>query len=692
MKKTTKMTSLSKNHLMLQILSILPSSEKAALTISDIAERIEDEFIVARPSDDAVRDNLKRLKVFTNEHAKKYGILKEVRVAPKNYDSDQNPNKMHPKGYFLYKEETLSQGEYLVLLGLVRGDRTLNSDLSRKLINKLKEKVSSNSRASLGLLQDTVCENNAAVKLDEYYEVFYSAMMYLKKVTFKTREFRDDKAFTTNEEIITFSPYHLTTAHGKHYVIGVEDNKSLISSFRFDLIADVKITSESFTVNPSDRAKNIKDYLSQHPLMYNGDWVGVKLRVHRDALLDVRDTFGDISPRKDGSYTSNDYYLLDVKATEEDVFRWAMLNTDKVEVLSPQKLRLRLVRATDCAKKQYLQTDEDFYFAQIAMAKESIKSAKVHNRNSSVMVLEDVDLEQIKHKEHEILDVNKAVFLKCHLTDISFLPKSKNLNGFYTEENDIKDYSPLGEVINLTDIVISQATIENLDFLIGCKRLRNLTLHRVRIKNSDSIYRTFSPQLDKLQLSSNSTIDIERFKLANPSTNIFVTNSCDKPRMPVFYNEKYYKSIQCNVMYPYNTIINSITTAMNKMGFSDKKQREIEAKITKDKEIERKIFENINSCEDKVKNIFDLYFNRSISIYDIACELNDSMFNIINIIEDAANTRFQDLICATIEKYCYTDPYQKEAITKQMSIKSEHNYEKMQNKIKSAKKRTDIVF
>jgi hypothetical protein len=44
------------------------------------------------------------------------------------------------------------------------------------------------------------------------------------------------------------------------------------------------------------------------------------------------------------------------------------------------------------------------------MAKESIKSAKVHNRNSSVMVLEDVDLEQIKHKEHEILDAKVSKF------------------------------------------------------------------------------------------------------------------------------------------------------------------------------------------------------------------------------------------------------------------------------------------
>ena len=626
---------MEKGFLMTHIMSVLPTSKDSALTIEEIIEAITTKFRgdyldnngdVKKPSKDAVRDNLDRIEAICNSPGQeRFGTLKD------DVRKQGDDPRSHPKAYYLNDIDGFTDGQCAVLLSLILGDNTLGKNLSGKLIGIVSSKMTPTAKKSLGIMNSGVKFNEENFKLDVYYDVLLQAIHEGKKVKFQKQKFRsssDKCTFFPSGLDISFSPYHLTSAHGKHFVIGLIDGEQKLSHFRLDAITQPKKSRDSVVTIPG--AFDVNAYIAEHPYMKNTDYsTRIEFIIHEDALLDARDAFGEILPRRIDTEDRKGYYKLAVKATKEDVFRWAMINADKVEVVAPSDLRLRLVQATHKASSVYLTTDEDFYFINVENGRNSAYEYESGKTKSSKMEFMDIDFSKLKHKLHKEIDVRELSFIRCEISDISYLAGKKNLRKFYSEKNPIADYSPLCEAEGLTEITIlefpnhkmANAPKIDLSFVNKCKALRAITLGYDAEEN-DGLYDHRIPQLDCIRLKWGSEIDVERYKKANPLTKIEVRN-VDEPLYLYDADADVHKKVDTS-NYPINIIMDT-----RHYGYKKGDERKAyDEELAKFDGLSKKLISAINSLRDDEKNVINGIFKEGKSIYELACELDVTLGNV----------------------------------------------------------------
>jgi predicted DNA-binding transcriptional regulator YafY len=150
------------------------------------------------------------------------------------------------------------------------------------------------------------------------------------------------------------TPYQMVATNGRYYLVCSMDKYDTLGNYRVDRITNIQITSKP--AKPKSKVKGMEHgfdlpkHMAEHIYMFHGDSVRVKFRAPIDTITDIVDWFGldfDIKQADD------EHVNITVLVNEHAMFHWAMQYGPVVEVLSPKRLRERIIKAVDVMATKY---------------------------------------------------------------------------------------------------------------------------------------------------------------------------------------------------------------------------------------------------------------------------------------------------------------------------------------------------
>ncbi len=196
-------------------------------------------------------------------------------------------------------------------------------------------------------------------------ELLDEAITRGRKVSFSYLEYGTDKKQhrklredgSVREYIV--SPYQMAAKEGRYYLICNYDKYDDISNYRVDRITDVKLLEEPVkpfeTLAGADgRRLDLAKYMAEHIYMYSSGNTPVKLRVSREWVGEVIDTFGmDVR----FSEETDEWVTVTARVNEMAVKQFAKSYAPDVMVLEPEKLREEIKNEAERTLKAYSEGD-----------------------------------------------------------------------------------------------------------------------------------------------------------------------------------------------------------------------------------------------------------------------------------------------------------------------------------------------
>lgn len=318
---------------------MMGTAESKQLSLLRILQILETESDEAHPmTQGEIADRLERGYGITVERkaiGRKLSLLGEA-----GYDVRRKGND----GFYLAERE-FTDGELRLLMDGVLSCRSIPERYAREMADKLREMGGPVLRKETKGLRAAGTYHTDRREVFLTVETLGSAVCAERKVRFR---------YIASEAAgeIAVSPYHLTAAGGGYYLIGKADGAECAESYRLDLMTDVRQTDE-----PREQLSGTRygcpapdEYVREHPFMLGGAAVNVVARAEVRLLGEMTEYFGGgFSSVPDGGGPAT----VRVRCGEEDFFRWAMMNCDGVEVLSPRSLRERICGCAEAAAKRY---------------------------------------------------------------------------------------------------------------------------------------------------------------------------------------------------------------------------------------------------------------------------------------------------------------------------------------------------
>jgi predicted DNA-binding transcriptional regulator YafY len=243
------------------------------------------------------------------------------------------------KGYFLRTRE-FEDCEIRFLIDSVATSKSIPNQQRKGLIEKLMKLSSKNFKCALKDIQFLSDDFTQNPDLFFNIELVDEAISTGRQIMLSSCNFGTDKKLHSNYNGRTFlvNPYKMVVQNQKYYLICNYDGREGLTHIRLDRMTNVSIAMES-SVKPLNQ--NLSGYINEHPYMYTGESVKATMRISRDIIGDVLDTFGmkvRILGKDDGTAE------VTLKASRQALCYWAIQYGTKCEILSPETLR------TDVAK------------------------------------------------------------------------------------------------------------------------------------------------------------------------------------------------------------------------------------------------------------------------------------------------------------------------------------------------------
>lgn len=147
----------------------------------------------------------------------------------------------------------------------------------------------------------------------------------------------------------TVKPLQTILNDGRYFMLARYQNSSKVYTFSVDLMSNISIVNNiKDNIDNSELGKNFvrAQYLLQHPYNMGGKPEFFKLRVKREYLSRVVDTFSYEIKVIANSTTENTVDIR-VKSSLEGMKRWLLFNYDIAEVIEPpNELRDALIEAS----------------------------------------------------------------------------------------------------------------------------------------------------------------------------------------------------------------------------------------------------------------------------------------------------------------------------------------------------------
>ena len=257
---------------------------------------------------------------------------------------------------------------------------------------------------------------------------------------------------------------------------------------RIDKIKEVEVIKSFATPKQETELKDISvgTYVSKHPNMFTGDPISIELKVDKERIGHIYETFSDTTPIQE----NEDYIIVQVTCGELDMFYWAIQYGGIVEVLKPQSLREKIRTHIEGMTFKYKGADGDKYT-------EAIKRVRING---------DLDLTGIKigtRTFHEGLSNIKSVRLSDNgIKNIDFLNKYERLYFVSIANNPITDLSVLANLDNVHTVWLENLNVKDLLPLAKMPKLQTLHLSLGRdvdykaINDMKSLKRLVIPEND----------------------------------------------------------------------------------------------------------------------------------------------------------------------------------------------------
>ncbi len=205
-----------------------------------------------------------------------------------------NMNPSRNGGGFYLVSRVFETADLKILIDLVQASKFLSNNKTRELISKI----------------ETLTSNHIAGELE--HEVFYADRIKTesKSVLFSVDTLHNaisqDNAITFNyikrkslkemqpspEQHHVVSPYYLVSNNDNYYMVGFNERKEAIRTYRVDRMKDVKILDRERKGKDQFVGFSIENYTNKAFGMFAGEAIKVNLQFHEDILDVILDRFG----------------------------------------------------------------------------------------------------------------------------------------------------------------------------------------------------------------------------------------------------------------------------------------------------------------------------------------------------------------------------------------------------------------
>lgn len=415
-------------------------------------------------------------------------------------------------GYEL-KERPLKDNELLWLIDNVRFSKQLSEDRSEQMVSRLLElgsdamrnKVKSEMKSRRGFYADN----------DRFFDNLQelsTAIKDTKSIRFVLLNYAGTtpKLLPVQDEPLYVKPMATVVVNDFHYLIAFDPESNALQHYRVDRMRDITIAEENIPYDVRGNRLTVDDYLWTHSLMRTGKKETIKVRLPDDKLDLAIDRFGVACRFFD--YGDDDDMIVTLQSNAEDLYVWALENSEFVEVLEPQSVRELIRKTSDHLHHKYLKSDEDRYWDAIRVATDG--------RQKSLRCDRDLF---VKRKEWLHIDgLQKLHIRKCGFSDLSCLKVFTELRELEIAEKAVCDISFVKNMPELRIVDLTGTRVEDISPLAHSRVRSLLLVGNMCVKDYSVLYQL--PDLEFLHIDEKvaEQIDMEKLTEQNKSIRIRV--------------------------------------------------------------------------------------------------------------------------------------------------------------------------
>ena len=186
-------------------------------------------------------------------------------------------------------------------------------------------------------------------------EAIDAAISKGKKISFSYLQYGIDFKLHPKRNIrYVVSPYQMVSNRGKYFLLANYEEHDDMSHYRLDRITDVEILKENSkpikTVKGYEKGLNISEHLAEHVYMFSGESIHVKLKTNENLMDNLIDSFGhDFRV----ALAEEPDIIVNLKCNPDAFFYWAMQYGEKIQVLEPESMRNRILKACKTIASKY---------------------------------------------------------------------------------------------------------------------------------------------------------------------------------------------------------------------------------------------------------------------------------------------------------------------------------------------------
>ena len=253
----------------------------------------------------------------------------------------------------------LENAELRLLIDSVLSSRNVNSTHSEQLINKLIALGGRNFKSHVKHVYSVKEWDKSDNKAFFYnIDVIDEAIEQGKKISFNYNKIGLDKKLHVSKPHVG-SPYQMLLHNQRYYLMMFDEVFDQVGYYRLDKITNITILDED--AKPLKQNKgfekgiNYKEISTALPYMYNDKPIPVTIKCRNYMMDTISDWFGTdfVVNRVDDAH-----FTATIKASEKAMLYWVLQYNYKVEVLSPESLRQKVIESLQKTLDKYEQKDD----------------------------------------------------------------------------------------------------------------------------------------------------------------------------------------------------------------------------------------------------------------------------------------------------------------------------------------------
>ena len=253
----------------------------------------------------------------------------------------------------------LENAELRLLIDSVLSSRNVNSTHSEQLINKLIALGGRNFKSHVKHVYSVKEWDKSDNKAFFYnIDVIDEAIEQGKKISFNYNKIGLDKKLHVSKPHVG-SPYQMLLHNQRYYLMMFDEVFDQVGYYRLDKITNITILDED--AKPLKQNKgfekgiNYKEISTALPYMYNDKPIPVTIKCRNYMMDTISDWFGTdffVNRVDDAHFTAT------IKASEKAMLYWVLQYNYKVEVISPESLRQKVIESLQKTLDKYEQKDD----------------------------------------------------------------------------------------------------------------------------------------------------------------------------------------------------------------------------------------------------------------------------------------------------------------------------------------------